>query len=198
MFLLDVPKCKSIPEITCQNEVELYFFSFFPFWLSWRFLMAAKKKWPPKKMAAKKKWPPKIWPNDVFICFNYFDEASIQTHYMNNTKVILKYVPCSWVCIIFGFLAIFKIFFKIWWQRKVTQTPPPIFLDKNITKCAFFNQYIKTCVHKLKMMLQCCFYKKLRVIFLFFFENSSTQKWSFWGGSILGLFYEIFIFWQKY
>ena len=54
MFLLDVPKCKSIPEITCQNEVELYFFSFFPFWLSWRFLMAAKKngrqkKWPPKK-----------------------------------------------------------------------------------------------------------------------------------------------------
>ena len=59
MFLLDVPKCKSIPEITCQNEVELYFFSFFPFWLSWRFLMAAKKngrqkKWPPKKNGRQK------------------------------------------------------------------------------------------------------------------------------------------------
>ena len=131
MFLLDVPKCKSIPEITCQNEVELYtFFSFFPFWLSWRFLMAAKKKWPPKKMAAKKKWPPKIWPNDVFICFNYFDEASIQTHYMNNTKVILKYVPCSWVCIIFGFLAIFKIFFKIWWPRKSNPNPPSHFFGQ--------------------------------------------------------------------
>ena len=125
MFLLDVPKCKSIPEITCQNEVELYFFSFFPFWLSWRFLMAAKKN------GRQKKWPPKIWPNDVFICFNYFDEASIQTHYMNNTKVILKYVPCSRVCIIFGFLAIFKIFFKIWWPRKSNPNPPlPFFGQK--------------------------------------------------------------------
>ena len=117
----------------------IIFFFIFPFLVKLEVLNGCQKKWPPKKMAAKKKWPPKIWPNDVFICFNYFDEASIQTHYMNNTKVILKYVPCSWVCIIFGFLAIFKIFFKIWWPRKSNPNPPPIFLDKNSTKCAFFN-----------------------------------------------------------
>ena len=106
MFLLDVPKCKSIPEITCQNEVELYFFSFFPFWLSWRFLMAAKKKWPPKKMAAKKKWPPKKNGRQKYDQMMYLYVLIIlmklQTYYINNTKVIfIFYMLLRQQCSIF-------------------------------------------------------------------------------------------------
>ena len=91
MFLLDVPKCKSIPEITCQNEVELYIF--FPFCLSWRFLMAAKKngrqkKWMPKKNGRQKY-------DQMMYLYVLIILMKLQTHYMNNTKVILKYVPCS-------------------------------------------------------------------------------------------------------
>ena len=61
MFLLDVPKCKSIPEITCQNEVELYtFFFIFPFLVKLEVLNGRQKKMAAKKNGRKKKMAAKI------------------------------------------------------------------------------------------------------------------------------------------
>ena len=120
-----------------KNEVK-FFFHLFPFgflvnlifnylfcllYNAWRFIMinGHQTKIAAKKMAVKKT------PNDLFICFNYFDEVSDSLQYMNNTKVILNYVPCSWFCIFFGFLEVFRSFFSEFDGSESDSNPLPIF-----------------------------------------------------------------------
>jgi uncharacterized membrane protein len=82
--------------------------------------MAAKQKFPPKKMAVKKN-------DQMMYLYVLTILMKFQTHYMNNTKVILNYVPCSLFCIIFGFLAVFQIFFQNLMAAKSDPNPPSHF-----------------------------------------------------------------------